>query len=69
MYKSCIVGLDCYLCDSPDPYMQNVYECDSGTARYSIKRMGRRFTVQLQGDLAKDDMYVAEPAQKWDRGI
>ena len=30
MYKSCIVGLECYLRDSSDPYMQLVYECDSG---------------------------------------
>ena len=53
--KSCIVGLDCYLGDSSDPYMQLVYECDSGRARYSMKRMARRFTVQLQGDPAMDD--------------
>ena len=37
MYKSCIVGLECYLRDSSDPYMQLVYECDSGRSRYSIK--------------------------------
>ena len=55
MYKSCIVGLDCYLGGSSDPYMQLVYECDSGRARYSINRMARRFTVQLQGDPATDD--------------
>ena len=55
MYKSCIVELDCYLRDSSDPYMQLVYECDSGRARYSIKHMARRFTVQLQGDPARDD--------------
>ena len=68
MYKSCIVGLDCYLGDSFDPYMQLVYECDFGRARYLIKRMARRFTAQLQGDLARDQR-VAEPARKWDRGI
>ena len=55
MYKSYIVGLDCYLGGSSDPYMQLVYERDSGSARYSIKRMARRFTVQLQGDPARDD--------------
>ena len=55
MYKSCIVGLDCYLGDSSDPYMQLVCDCDSGRARYSIKHMARRFTAQLKGDLARDD--------------
>ena len=55
MYKSCIVGMDSYRGDSSDPYMQLVYECDSGRARYSIKSMARRFTVQLQGDPAKDN--------------
>ena len=49
------MGLDCYIRDSSDPYMQIVYECDSGRARYSVKRMARRFTAQLQWDLAKDD--------------
>ena len=56
MYKSCIVGLECYLRDSSDPYMQLVYECDSGRSRYSIKSMACRFTAQLRRDLAKDDM-------------
>ena len=55
MYKSCIVGLDCYLGDSSNPYMQLVYECDSGKAWYSIKRMACRSTAQMQGDLAGDD--------------
>ena len=55
MYKYCIVGLECYLRDSSDPYMQLVYECDSGRSRYSIKSMARRFTAQLRRDLAKDD--------------
>ena len=55
MYKSCIVGLVCYLGDSSDRYMQLVYECDSGRPRYSIKRVARRFTAQLQGYLARDD--------------
>ena len=49
MYKFCIVGLDCYLSDSSDPYMQLVYECDSGKARYLIKCMARHFTAQMQG--------------------
>ena len=51
MYKSCIVGLECYLRDSSDPYMQLVYECDSGRSRYSIKSMACRFTAQLRRDL------------------
>ena len=55
MYKSCIVGLECYLRDSNYPYMQLVYECDSGRSRYSIKSMACRFTAQLRRDLAKDD--------------
>ena len=55
MYKSCIVGLECYLRDSSDLYMQLVYECDSGRSRYSIKSMACRFTAQLRRDLAKDD--------------
>ena len=55
IYKSCIVGLECYLRDSSDPYMQLVYECDSGRSRYSIKSMACRFTAQLRRDLAKDD--------------
>ena len=55
MYKSCIVGLECYLRDSSDPYMQLVYEYDSGRSRYSIKSMACRFTAQLRRDLAKDD--------------
>ena len=55
MYKSCVVGLDCYLRNSLEPYMQIVYECESGRAQYSIKHMARHFTAQLQGDLAKDD--------------
>ena len=55
MYKSCIVGLECYLRDSSYPYMQLVYECDSGRSRYSIKSMACRFTAQLRRDLAKDD--------------
>ena len=55
MYKSCIVGLECYLRDSSDPYMQLVYECDSGRSRYSIKSMACSFTAQLRRDLAKDD--------------
>ena len=49
MYKSCIVGLECYLRDSSDPYMQLVYERDSGRSRYSIKSMACRFTAQLRG--------------------
>ena len=55
MYKSCIVGLECYLRDSSDPYMQLVYECDSGRSRYSIKSKACRFNAQLRRDLAKDD--------------
>ena len=55
MYKSCIVGLECYLRDSSNPYMQLVYECDSGRSRYLIKSMACRFTAQLRRDLAKDD--------------
>ena len=55
MYKSCIVGLECYLRDSSDPYMQLVYECDSGRSRYLIKSMACHFTAQLRRDLAKDD--------------
>ena len=53
MYKSCIVGLECYLRDSSDPYMQLVYECDPGRSRYSIKSMACRFTAQLRRDLAE----------------
>ena len=53
--KSCIVGLECYLNDSSYPYMQLVYECDSGRSRYSIKSMACRFAAQLRRDLAKDD--------------
>ena len=48
-------GRDDTIGDSSDPYMQLVYECDSGKARYSIKRMARRFTAQMQGDLVRDD--------------
>ena len=58
MYKSCTVGLECYLRDSSDPYMQLVHECDSGRSRYSIKSMACRFTAQLRRDLAKDDTQV-----------
>ena len=54
-YKTCIVGLECYLRDSSDPYMQLVYECDSGRSKYSIKSMACRFTAQSRRDLAKDD--------------
>ena len=54
MYKSCIVRLECYLRDSSDPYMQIVFECDSGRSRYSIKSMACRFTAQLLRDLAND---------------
>ena len=49
------MGLDCYLGDSSDPYMQLVYECDSGGTRYLIKRMAHHFTAQLQGDVGRDD--------------
>ena len=49
MYKSCIVGLECYLRDSSNPYMQIVYECDSGRSRYSIKSMACRFTAVAEG--------------------
>ena len=55
MYKSCIVGLECYLRDSSDPNMQLVYECDYGRSRYSIKSMACRFNAQLRRDLAKDN--------------
>ena len=55
MYKFCIGGLECYLRNSSYPYMQIVYECDSGRSRYSIRSMACRFTAQLQRDLAKDD--------------
>ena len=54
MYKCCIVGLDCYLGDSSDPYMQLVYESDSGRARYSIKRMSSLYCADA-GGLARDD--------------
>ena len=54
MYKSCSVGLECYLRDSFDPYMQLVYECDSGRSRYSIKSMASRFTAQLLVVAAQD---------------
>ena len=47
--------MDCYLLDSSDPYIQTVYECNSGRPRYSIKRMARHFTAQFQGDLANGD--------------
>ena len=50
-----IVGLDCYLGDSSDPYMQLVHECDSGKARYSIQHMARRFSAQMQRDQVRDD--------------
>ena len=39
--------------DSTDPYMQFLYECDSVRPRYSIKRMARCCTAQLQGDVAR----------------
>ena len=54
-YQSCIVGLERYLRNTSDPYMQMVYECDSGRSPYSIKRMARQFTERLQSDLATDD--------------
>ena len=54
VYQSCIVGLDRYLRDSPDPYMQMVYECGSRKSQYSIKRMARQFTEKVRGDLARD---------------
>ena len=54
-YQSSIVGLERYLSNSSDPFMQLVHECDSGRSPYSIKRMARQFTVLLRKSLATDD--------------
>ena len=54
-YQSCIVRLNCYLADNSDPFMQMIWECDSGKSLHSIKRMACCFTAQLWRSLALDD--------------
>ena len=54
-YQSCIVGLDCYLHNSSDLFMQMVQECDARRSSHSIQRMACQFTAQLQGSLSKDN--------------
>ena len=53
-YQSCIVGLDCYLCNSSDLFMQIVRKCEARRSYHSIRRMACQFTAQLQGSLSKD---------------
>ena len=56
MYKSCIVGLQCYLRDSSDRTCRlHMSLRDSGTFRYSIKPMARRLTAELRRKLAEND--------------
>ena len=40
-YQSCIVGLDCYLCNSSNLFMQMVRECDARRSSHSIQHMTR----------------------------
>ena len=54
-YQSCIVKLNCYLADSPDPFIQMIRECDFGKSSHSIKHMACHFTAQLRRSLASDD--------------
>ena len=54
-YQSCIVGLDCYLRNSSDLFMQMVQKCDAWRSSHSIQRMARQFTAQLQKHLSKDN--------------
>ena len=49
------MGLNCYLADSSDPFMQMIRECDAVKSLYSIKRMACRFPAQLRRSLALDD--------------
>ena len=54
-YQSCIVGLDCYLHNSSDLFMQMVQEYDARRSSHSIQCMARQSTGQLQGSLAKNN--------------
>ena len=55
MYQSCIAGLDCYLHNSSDLFMQMVQECDARRYSHSIRRMAHQFTAQVQNSLSKDN--------------
>ena len=54
-YQSCIVGMDCYLRNSSDLFMQMVQECDARRSSHSIQCMAHQFTAQLQRSLSKDN--------------
>ena len=54
-YQFCIVRLNCYLAGSSDPFIQMIWECDSGKSSHWIKCMACHFIAQLWRSLASDD--------------
>ena len=64
VYKSTIVGLDSYLDRSSDPFMKLVRESDSGKTQFSIKRLARQFTDQLQKPMMPGDTSESGVTQK-----